>query len=380
MKCQQNLGLAGKISFTLQSAELPLKKAYEAFTSVRKRGDIRIQKIRQHDERQLKNAASLIKNIFNKTFTGSGEKELYELLRQELSKWHEQLKSFHHKSQTGHFPGKQQIQQGLVLIADLLQQSNSFSLIQRVIEEANKLEDFAETFEDMDDFYNSQFQTWQALSKALHEQFKANRSLLEKDDKANKALHELDRIYAMPVPYDQLRHINPLITQVQQVNSQLLIEKRQQAHQQLDLRIERVQAALTDVSAPIELRNQVLHPLQLCKKRIDNTESIPQIISEQTEAETHEEDANEQINRHIESLRKKQPVIKPIDNTDSNKVAEPAVIVPAPKRTITISPADIASRINFTVIETEAQVETYLDSIRDELLKAVKAGDKVRIK
>lgn len=374
------LGLAGKISFTLQSAELPLKKAYEAFTSVRKRGDIRIQKIRQHDERQLKNAANLIKNIFNKTFTGSGEKELSELLRQELSKWHEQLKSFHHKSQTGHFPGKQQIQQGLVLVADLLQQSNSFSLIQRVIEEANTLEDFAETFEDMDDFYNSQFQTWQALSKALHEQFKANRSLLEKDDTANKALHELDRIYAMPAPYDQLRHINPLITQVQQINSQLLIEKRQQAHQQLDLRIERVQSALTDVSAPIELRNQVLHPLQLCKKRIDNTESIPQIISEQTEAESYEEDANEQINRHIESLRKKQPVIKPIDNTDSNKVAEPAVIVPAPKRTITISPADIASRINFTVIETEAQVETYLDSIRDELLKAVKAGDKVRIK
>lgn len=184
----------------------------------------------------------------------------------------------------------------------------------------------------------------------------------------------------MPAPYDQLRHINPLITQVQQVNSQLLIEKRQQAHQQLDLRIERVQAALTDASAPIELRNHVLHPLQLCKKRIDNTESIPQIISEQTEAENYEEEANEQINRHIESLRKKQPVIKPIDNTDSNKVAEPAVIAPVPKRTITISPADIASRINFTVIETEAQVEKYLDSIRDELLKAVKAGDKVRIK
>jgi hypothetical protein len=81
------LGLAGKISFTLGvGAELPLKKAYEPFTSVRKRGEIRIQKIRQHDERQPKNAAGVVRNIFNKTFTGSGEKELSELITQELKK------------------------------------------------------------------------------------------------------------------------------------------------------------------------------------------------------------------------------------------------------------------------------------------------------
>jgi len=104
------LGLAGKISFTL-GAELPLKKAYEPFTSVRKHGEIRIQKIRQHEERQLKNAAGLVKNTFNKTFTGSGEKELSELINQELKKWHEQLKSFNHKAQTGHVPGKQKIEQ-----------------------------------------------------------------------------------------------------------------------------------------------------------------------------------------------------------------------------------------------------------------------------
>lgn len=120
------LGLAGKISFTLNNVDLPLKKSYEPFTSARKRGEIRIQKIRQHDEQQLKKAASIVRSIFNKTFNGSGEKELSELINQELKKWHDQLKSFNNKAQTGHFPGKNKIEQGLALVAGLVEQTNSF--------------------------------------------------------------------------------------------------------------------------------------------------------------------------------------------------------------------------------------------------------------
>jgi hypothetical protein len=169
------------------------------------------------------------------------------------------------------------------------------------------------------------------------------------------------------------------------VNSKLVFDKRQLAHEQLNLRIERVQSSLTEAGAPLEVKNQALHPLQLCKKRIDNTDSIPQLNSEQIEVETHEEDAYEQINRYIDSQRKKElvkPPEPPVNDLGQGKgkIAEPSVIVPASKRTVTISPANIANFGNSTFIETEAQVEQYLSSIRDELLKAIKAGDRVRIK
>jgi hypothetical protein len=371
------LGLAGRISFTLGASELPLKKAYEPFTSMRKHGEIRIQKVRQHDERQLKSAAALVKNLFNKTFTGSGEKELAELLSQEIRSWHEDLKSFNSKAQTGHFPGKSKIEQGLILLAELLQQSSSFNFIERCLEQSNALEDFAEDFEDLDDFYNSQFQTWQNLSKALNDQFKANRPFLEKDPTAKKTLDELDRIHGMASPYDQLRHINPLIEQVQRVNEQLVLEKRQWVQAQIDQRIERVQLALKQTNASDELKNHALHPLQLCKKRVDNTDSIPQIISEQLEAENHEAEAEHLINRHIESLRQKE----------QNKVAEkgvgekPQKSQSLAKRTVTISPLEVmVSHSKTGFIETEAEVEQYLKRLREKLLNAVKAGDRVRIK
>jgi hypothetical protein len=371
------LGLAGKISLTMGASELSLKKAYEPFTSVRKHGEVRIQKVRQHDERQLKNASALVKNLFNKTFTGSGEKELAELLTQEIKEWHEDLKSFNSKAQTGHFPGKPKIEQGLILLADLLQQSNSFNLIERCLEQSHALEDFAEDFEDLDDFYNSQFQTWQNLNKALNDQFKANRPFLEKDPTAKKALDELDRIYGMPSPYDQLRHINPLIEQVQRVNEQLVSEKRQSVQTQIDQRIERVQLALNQANAPDELKNHALHPLQLCKKRVDNTDSIPQIISEQLEAENHEAEAEHLINRHIESQRQKEQN-KVAEKSSGEDAKKPQSLA---KRTVTVSPLEVMvchSKTGF--IETEADVELYLSQLREKLLNAVKAGDRVRIK
>ena len=165
----------------------------------------------------------------------------------------------------------------------------------------------------------------------------------------------------------------------------MVSEKRQLAHEQIDLRIEGVKSALAEASAPIELQNKALHLLQLCKKRIDNTDSIPQIISEQTEAESHEDDAYEQINRHIESRRKKETV-KPVtapgeNNGDGNKITDPKVIVLPPKRTVTISAADIlANQANTAFIETEVQIEQYINQLRDKLLNAVRDGDRVRIK
>ena len=245
------LGLAGKISFRIQGTDLALNRAYEPFMSVRKRGEIRVHNIRQHDEGKIKKAANLFKKLFSKTFNGNSEKELYELITQELSRWNEELKSFRSKSQIGHFPGKQEIDEGLVIVAGILEKKSSFALIERFLEDADALTDLADDFEDLDDFYNSQFQTWQLLSSALNEKFKANMTALEKEEQAHKALIELDSIYKMAAPYGQLRRISPLIEQVDKVNSRLVEEKRQHALDRVNERIERINQVL---EGPLRLK------------------------------------------------------------------------------------------------------------------------------
>ncbi len=392
------LGLAGKVSLSTQSTGLPLKKAYEPFTSVRKRGEIRIHKIRQHDERQLKKAAVLVKDLFSKTFTGMDEKELFELVRDELRSWSEELKSFRNKAQTGHFPGKQDIDKGITLVAGILDQDSSYGLIDRFLEDADALKEFDKNFEDLDDFYNSQFQTWQDLAIALNEEFKANRPALEKNEQASRALGELDRIYNLLSPYDQLRHISPLIEQVAKVNSLLIEEKRAQAIEHIELHINRVKNALTEANAPPELQDKVLCPLHMSRKQIEATSSIPQLISEQTEAESYEDEAYDLLNSFIEKERAKVEAGQRRCEIEQKKREEEAnksgetVLIPEPvsksvkpalvlKRTVTINSGEaMLQTVTSGFIETEIEVDTYLSALRDQLMAAVKAGDRVRIK
>jgi hypothetical protein len=369
------LGLLGKLSFTLQAAELPLKKAYQPFTSVRQQAEIRLQKIRQHDESHIQQAATLLKSLFHKAFTGAGEKELAELIRRELGQWHESLKTFRSKAQTGQFPGKADIDKGIVLVAGLLGQTSSYGLIEQLLKEAAALDDFAEDFEDLDDFYNSQFQTWQMLASALHDQFKANRQALEKDVAAHAAVAELEGIYQMASPYAKLRHIKPLIEQVQQVNQQLLAAKRSHALDRVGLRITQITTALAAAGAPPDLQHKALRPLQQCRQTIEKTSSIPLILSQQTEASTLEDDAYELINRYLDA-RDKQPPPAPKPSSGTDPKPQPKPVTPA-KRTITVWAAGNSGEV---VLETEAQVEGYIRQLQDSLLKAVRAGDRVRVK
>jgi energy-coupling factor transporter ATP-binding protein EcfA2 len=390
------LALAGKISFMMHGTDLVLKQAYDSFVGTKKRGEIRIQKIRQHDEQNIKKAGSLLKSIFTKTFSGTGEKELVELLTSSLNNWNEQLKSFNSKAQTGHFPGKPAIERGLAIVASVLEQTSSYALIERFIEDSEAFEDLAEDYEDLDDFYNSQFQTWQALSKALNEQFKANGPALERNSEAKQALNELQRIYALSEPYAELRHIKPLIEKVSEINKQLIEEKREHGLRRINLRIQRVKITLNDVKAPDDLKNKALRQLQVCKQHMEETNSIPQIISDQADAEEYETHADSLINDYIEQQRKlstQKPATTATSINLNNGTENVATVATNPnslsggdvkespqvyvKRTISFSPASLSTGES---IETEQQVEIYLNKVREELLKAIKAGDRVRIK
>jgi hypothetical protein len=375
------LALAGKISFTYQKNELPLRKAYEPLTSVRKRGEIRISKIRQHDERQLKKAADLAKGLFNKTFTGSSEKELSDLISQELKGWQDALKGFKSKAETGHYPGKDKIEAGLILTNDLLEQSNSYNRVQNFLVNSDALEDFSEDFEDLDDFYTSQFGTWQQLSQVLEQQFKPNRIALDKDLTAAKALTELEQIYNHPEPYGMLQKVSGLITQVQRINEQLVEAKRTHALGRVDLRIGRVKQVLEDANASNDLQNKAQRPLQLCKQRIEKTQSLHEIISEQAEAEGFEDDAYTAINAYIESQKPKVPPVTP-SSTGAGGSTPPVPPKPVKaKQTVTISPADIYSTMFSGVfLESSEDVDSYLKSIKEQLMKVVESGDRIRIK
>ncbi|HIC7645404.1 TPA: BREX system P-loop protein BrxC [Serratia liquefaciens] len=382
------LARKGKFSFSQQNNNIERKQAWDLFNNSRRHSELRLHKIRRHDESQIRKAAQTMAQIAQQPFSEREEPLLVEHIRQVFDDWKQELNVFRAKSEGGNNPGKDEIESGLRLLNSILNEKEDFALIERVTTQANELLEFSEDREDLVDFYRKQFATWQKLGAALNGSFKSNRSALEKDTIAVKALGELESIWQMPEPYKHLNRITPLTEQVQNVNHQLVEQHRQHALERIDARIEESRQRLLEAHATAELQNSVLLPMQKARKRAEVSQSIPEILAEQQETMALQTDAEKKINQWIDELRKKQEAqLRAVKETkqatepqQSYAAAEKPVIQPVPKKTHLVNVAsEMRKAAGSEVLETTEQVEKALDTLRAALLAAIEAGDRIRL-
>lgn len=394
------LALANKICFQMRQQDVALKSAYDNLMQVRKRSELRIRRIKQQSEANLKRAAKLFKDFFGKNAPDS-EKELFNVAQSNLIKMKSKLDEFASKASTGHYPGVKEIEDGQVLLAGLTETQSSYQFIEAFLSSDNDLLDFEEDYQDLENFYESQFTTWQKLNKALTIDFDRNRIALEKDADALSALQKLEAIYNESRPYRKIRDVEPLIEKVSKVNEKLLADKRAHAKSRIEHRIEQVQQQIKAAHVPSELSNKALRPLQLSLKRIDDLSGIAEIAQEQADTIAFEEEAHELINTFIEEQqalaekKAKEEAEKAkkagesgtsgVDyeptQTEPKKVAEPAAKKPIPKKIVTVDTSSLMREVKSAgVIETEQDIDDYLSALKAKLTKLVNSNNKVRIK
>jgi energy-coupling factor transporter ATP-binding protein EcfA2 len=392
------LGLAGKVSYTLQGNELPLKRSYDAFNSVRSHSEFRIRRTRQHSDAQLRKVKQIAKNLFHKPFNGN-DKELAELFVSHFEQWEKDLKVFQQQANSVSMcPGKKVIDKGLQLMAGLTELPSDYVLIERIIQDSDQLDEFAEDLEDLSDFFTRQFDTWKQLAIALNSKFKANIQVLEKDAEASPALKKLNEIFESDNPYNQLKDVSVLISKVEKANQAILEKRRTHALARVDVRIQLIESELNNSHANSELCNKALYALQDCRKQIQSTQVLAEIVAGQADSKELETDALELINLYLQQQQKliKLQLLEKKRLEDANKVAakgekvepspgQPAKPEPAPitapkvtsKPIKTLDPTDIDAAPGF--IETQEQIDTYLNALRNELETAIKEGNRVRL-
>lgn len=396
------LGLAGRITLSRRGESLRLRDAYDPMISVRQRNEVQVNRVRQHNEAQIRLAISLAKDVFNRSFTGSQEKELASFIRDNLQHYHKDLTAFKSKSETGKFPGKDLIESSLTLMHEVLSHNNSYSLIESFVNQKEALLDFIEDFEDLDDFYNAQFHTWQNLAKALEHEFQVNDTMLRRNKFAAEALEKLERIYHMPQPYALLNQVQPAIESVRTINNELIEEQRSKTMNALKACIERVSRELNNAHTEPEFKNKALLPFQNTKKRVEHSHSIPDLIATISELADQEEMAYDNINDLIDRRAEKQvaepmatPTAEPTASSTSASSGTQAATAtmpstPEPAQTKPVEPAPVVKRIvtvetgkavpNALFLESEQDVQDYLDALERMLLNEIRNGNRVRLK
>jgi hypothetical protein len=353
----------GEISLMMDGTLIPLEQVYNAISKPANRRKVVLVKRHTSDPKAIQNARSLGKELFAE-MGPDGEDALFAFLQGKFKDWQANLNGWKHLADTGDYPGKDEIAGGLALVNKLLSEKDSFKFIERFNTGKSDLTDFAEDFHSLDNFYGQQKPTWEKLRKA-HEKFQRNRLELERDNRAGPALNRMQEILAAPNPYGNIKEAEGLIATVSGVNSALLADCRRQAIEKIDAHYAALTKDMAAVNGDPALRTACLKPLERLRQHVEKEESIAHITQAESEA-VKEFDAGI---AKIEEFTRKQAE-KPGGNG-------PGPVPPVVKIQHIVRPAEL---VKATHLETKADVDAFLDALRQELEKALANNERIQIR
>jgi hypothetical protein len=191
----------------------------------------------------------------------------------------------------------------------------------------------------------------------------------------------LERIHAHKTPYAQVNKIEALLATVEKVNDSLAAGRRAKAIEAIDSKITEASQALDAAQAEAALRNTVLKPLQDLKLQLAGLSSIPRILFLQNRAGDLLDEVMDKL-AQAEKAKTPPPTPPSGDNGKPNQTSEKTHLAPpappAPKsRPIkVIRVADLGGK---TYLESEAEVDDYLQKLRLTLLDVIESGQKARL-
>ncbi len=360
----------GEISLVMDGAVLPPDKAYEPLTSPPKQRKVQVIQRRSSDPKAVQDARSLGKQIFA-AMCPDGEDPLFRFLRNRLLEWQSKLSGWKPLAETGDYPGAEEIRSGLELIGPLVRDEESVKFIERFNLRKDDLTQLADDYVDLSHFFEQQRPTWERLRRAFN-RFQVNRLELERHEKAGAALRRMGEILSARAPFGLISEVDDLIQRVEGLNGEAVSKYRQQALLVLGKQKSDLQRELDAAGVDSEFHQQCLGPFQRLMEDAARSESIPALQQFESEAIRVFDSAVPTIQQWIvqrDAARKSSGGVTSL-GAGCN--------APAPKPLQIIKPVELASRDAY--IETEADVEAYLDRLRTALRAAIQENKRIQIR
>ncbi len=355
------LVVLGEIQVVMNGAVLPTEKIYGEISAPAKWRKMTIVQRRNVDTKLLQATRALGKDVFSEMGPES-EEGLLTFLTGKLKKWDADFQSYKPLADTGNYPGREEITDGLRTVAKLLAEDDSFKFIERFNALKAELLELTDDFHDLKNFYDHQKPAWEKLRKAS-ERFQLNRMELERDSKAAPALKRIHEILNAPCPYNLIKEGDALIQTVSGVNDALVSARRAEALKVIDTQVTEVGKELESVKADAALKTACLQPVQELRKQVERDQSLAHIAQAQAEAVLALDAA---ISRIEAALKAATP-----------PAAQPGQAAPAVKSRCVIKPADCVSK---TYLENPEDVEAFIKELRQRLEAAIARNERIQIR
>jgi hypothetical protein len=368
------LVVLSEVTLIMDSTAIPVDKVYEAITTPAKRRKIIVRKREISDPKAIQNARSLGKELFAE-MGPDGEDGLFSFLQTKLRSWQSSLTGYKQLADTKNYPGSEEIDAGLSVIAPLLADKDGRKFIERFNTVKQDLLDLSDNFHDLEHFYEHQKPSWEKLRKA-YDAFKLNQLDLERDTKAAPALRRMHQILTAKAPYSLIKEAESLISTVQEVNSSLLEGKRSAAALKIDAQVASLRKDIDAASGPIQLRTTCLAPLEELCKRISGEQSLAHISQIEFEAIAEYDKAIAKLEAFcVPTAPKPDPAPEPDKVKEETTNNEP--VTPVVRKQRVIKPAELMTN---SYLESAVDVAEFLDVLKKQLDSAISNNERIQIR
>lgn len=364
------LAVLKEIDLVVNAAPLRLDQAYDYLTASNKQRTVIITQREVADSDLIKKAQALGKDLFAQQGPGT-EEALFTFLKGKLAAWQSDLAGYEPLAKTGVYPGLDEIQNGLLSLRKFVEESDSVRFLKRFVENRSELLDLAEDMHDLQGFYTNQKHSWEAL-RATVDQLAQNRLQLEAQGEAGPALARMEYILATPHPYNLLQEVAALSYTARSVNDQMVADARGPAIDEIQGLLDGITVELDKMSANEPLRSRATSELSNLLRTANQATSIAHITQARQTADDAYDRALTAIEQALFAIEQAQvlPPPKPDDPTP------PPPRPPVKKRRV----VEAKSLWSGSFIETEADVDDFLNKLRAALEAALAANEKVQIK
>lgn len=347
------------------------KKTEIGKTSISKRQVVNAVKMKQVRE--------LLREYFDVMDVPDDEDSLVAFIAKKFGEQKAHYEALDAKYDTGRkYPDRNKVQQAIQIMNDILsQQKDNIALIDRVLKREDNLFDSKEALQDVEDFFKTKVQIFDAAAR-MERDLRNELDYLSREPEANDALNKI-RLVVMVTggfSYKKIPELNGLMETVKEGHGRLLTAKREEVN---------------------DIITQCMGAVHQAAREEYNVRDIS------AKADEYYSQKKQQV-KELQSLALLDGLIPPMlqyKDTTVDRI-ETLLAPPAPKPPVNVvrepggnygttpttppQPKKIIKQYNRQIIfptkrlESEADIDAYVEKVRDQLKQLMKNCDGIQIK
>lgn len=328
------------------------------------------EKREKANDKQKKIVREVMKELFNITPSSEEDDAILKSFQQFASNLKNELEKLeiHYKNESS-YPGKQVVKDGKALLIDILSIKYSAEFFNTIDKKQDDLLDFAEDYEPVKSFFRGeQLDIWKR-SLRLMKIYDESKTFIVNSE-IERVVSEIKNIMKKSTPYSEIRKIPDLLDRYVALYGDMLTEMEKPVFAAIEEAHARVKNELEGKECKDRFSQKVLDRFSEIKKKAETCNNVATLQNVRVEADALKVRLLNEIvaeEARIIASKKPEPTAIQVSNDDKE------IVKPKPKQKTqkTVSIKSINSE-NTWRIETEADIERYVERLKAKLKQSIK--------